>query len=123
MTGKCTQHEVISSCAVTGFISSALTENHLHGRGDCRLGLFNVSLLWLLLQVKEVREAMKDATVVLQHLHAFVSSVGPGGDWPAWVNAHLPTAGKQAIQASKQASRDCCLGHMHCHISRLVLHQ
>lgn len=56
-------------------------------------------------QVKEAREAIKEATVVLQHLHAYVSSVGPDGDWPSWVNAHIPNAGQHASQ--------CCRKTMH----------
>lgn len=46
---------------------------------------------------------MKEAMVVIQHLHAFVSSLGSDGDWPAWATAHIPSAGGPAHVITSKA--------------------
>jgi hypothetical protein len=51
-------------------------------------------------QVKEAREAAREAAALIHQLHQFVSEQGSGGDWPAWASSHLPYSGVQLDSAS-----------------------
>jgi hypothetical protein len=44
-------------------------------------------------QVKEAREAAREAAALIQQLHRFVAEQGPDGDWPAWARINLPYSG------------------------------
>lgn len=47
-----------------------------------------------LLQVKEAREAAREAAALIHQLHRFVAEQGSEGDWPAWASANLPYSGR-----------------------------
>jgi len=51
-------------------------------------------LLIFRLQVKEARDASREVTVLIQHLHRFVQEQGPAGDWSAWLASHVPLQGQ-----------------------------
>lgn len=46
-------------------------------------------------QVKEAREAAREAAALIHQLHQFVSEQGPDGDWPAWASSNLPYSGAE----------------------------
>jgi hypothetical protein len=48
-----------------------------------------------MLQVKEAREAAREAAALIHQLHQFVSEQGSDGDWPAWASSNLPYSGAQ----------------------------
>eukprot|EP00775_Hariotina_reticulata_P011340 gene11340-11489_t len=55
-------------------------------------------------KVKEARDATREATVLIQHLHRFVHEQGPAGDWTAWLASHMPSPGFVSPSASGEPS-------------------
>jgi hypothetical protein len=51
-------------------------------------------------QVREARDAAREAAALLQELQRFVQDEGPDGDWQAWVSSHVAYAGKGCWQRS-----------------------
>lgn len=47
----------------------------------------------MVVQVKEAREAAREAAALIQQLHRFVAEQGPDGDWLAWAHINLPYSG------------------------------
>lgn len=53
-------------------------------------------------QVKEAREAAREATALIQQLHRFVAEQGSDGDWRAWASTNLPYSGVQHRHRERQ---------------------
>jgi hypothetical protein len=54
------------------------------------------------LQVKEAREAAREAAALIQQLHNFVAEQGPDGDWRTWASSNLPYSGARQQQCSRR---------------------
>lgn len=52
------------------------------------------------MQVREARDAARDAAGLLQELQRFVQDEGADGDWRAWVSSHVAYSGGCAKAAS-----------------------
>jgi len=50
-------------------------------------------------QVKEARDAAREAAALIRQLHRFVAEQGSGGDWPAWAGSNLPNSGEHVQHA------------------------
>lgn len=61
----------------------------LRVRAQQRMFVFWCSLL----QVREARDAAREAAGLLQELQRFVQDEGPDGDWRAWVSSHVANTG------------------------------
>lgn len=51
-------------------------------------------------QVKEAREAAREAVALIQQLHRFVAEQGQDGDWRTWASSNLPYSGVQHSSAA-----------------------